>query len=164
MKLSLRVNGKEQTAEADPLLPLARVLREQLELRGTKIGCGNGECGACTVWVDGEAVCSCLYPAFRAEGCEITTIEGLATIEGPATIEGLATAERLSVLQQAFIDHGATQCGFCTSGMLMAASALLARNPRPSEADVVHGLTGNICRCTGYRQIIDAVLSVGQKQ
>jgi len=152
MKLSLRVNGKEQTAEADPLLPLARVLREQLELRGTKIGCGNGECGACTVWVDGEAVCSCLYPAFRAEGCEITTIEGLAT------------AERLSALQQAFIDHGATQCGFCTSGMLMAASALLARNPRPSEADVVHGLTGNICRCTGYRQIIDAVLSVGQKQ
>ncbi|MBX3453621.1 (2Fe-2S)-binding protein [Ferrovibrio sp.] len=152
MKLTLRVNGIEQTAEADPLQPLARVLREQLNLRGTKIGCGNGECGACTVWVEGEAVCSCLYPAFRAEGCAITTIEGLAT------------PERLTALQQAFIDHGATQCGFCTSGMIMAASALLARNPQPTEADVVHGLTGNICRCTGYRQIIDAVLSVGNKQ
>ncbi len=151
MNLTLQVNGQEHGVDAEPLTPLARVLREQLGLRGTKIGCGNGECGACTVWLDGQAVCSCLYPVYRAAGGSITTIEGLAD------------AGRLNAVQQAFIDHGATQCGFCTSGMIMAACALLARNPHPSEADIVHGLTGNICRCTGYRQIIQAVLSVAQQ-
>ncbi len=151
MNLTLQVNGQEHGVDAEPLTPLARVLREQLGLRGTKIGCGNGECGACTVWLDGQAVCSCLYPVYRAADGKITTIEGLAD------------AGRLNALQQAFIDHGATQCGFCTGGMIMAACALLARNPQPTEADVIHGLTGNICRCTGYRQIIAAVLSVAER-
>lgn len=151
MNLTLQVNGQEHGIDAEPLTPLARVLREQLGLRGTKIGCGNGECGACTVWLDGQAVCSCLYPVYRAADGSITTIEGLAD------------PGRLNAVQQAFIDHGATQCGFCTSGMIMAACALLARNPHPTEAEIVHGLTGNICRCTGYRQIIQAVLSVAQQ-
>ncbi|WP_428248249.1 (2Fe-2S)-binding protein [Ferrovibrio sp.] len=151
MNLTLQVNGQEHGVDAEPLTPLARVLREQLGLRGTKIGCGNGECGACTVWLDGQAVCSCLYPVYRAADGSITTIEGLAD------------AGRLNAVQKAFIDHGATQCGFCTSGMIMAACALLAQNPHPTEADIVHGLTGNICRCTGYRQIIQAVLSVAQQ-
>ncbi len=151
MNLTLQVNGQEHGVDTEPLTPLARVLREQLGLRGTKIGCGNGECGACTVWLDGQAVCSCLYPVYRAADGKITTIEGLAD------------AGRLNALQQAFIDHGATQCGFCTGGMIMAAAALLARNPQPTEADVIHGLTGNICRCTGYRQIIAAVLSVAER-
>jgi len=151
VNLTLQVNGQEHGVDAEPLTPLARVLREQLGLRGTKIGCGNGECGACTVWLDGQAVCSCLYPVYRAADGKITTIEGLAD------------AGRLNALQRAFIDHGATQCGFCTAGMIMAAAALLARNPQPTEADVIHGLTGNICRCTGYRQIIAAVLSVAER-
>jgi carbon-monoxide dehydrogenase small subunit len=115
---------------------------------GTKIGCGNGDCGACTVLVGGVAACSCLYPVFRAEGVDVTTIEGLER------------AGTLTPLQQAFVDHGATQCGFCTAGMLMSATALLARLPHPTEEDIVHALTGNICRCTGYRAIIDAISSV----
>ncbi len=125
---------------------LATVIREQLELKGTKIGCGNGECGACTVHVDGEAVCSCLYPAYRAQGRSITTIEGIAQNNA------------LSAVQDAFVRCGAVQCGFCTSGMIMSASALLAQKPTPSEAEISQALAGNICRCTGYRQIIDAIL------
>lgn len=150
MTIRLRVNGVEHEVESSPLRPLVHVLREQLGLRGTKIGCGNGDCGACTVIVDGAAVCSCLFPAYRAEGTSVTTIEGLEK-------DG-----RLTAIQQAFIDHGATQCGFCTAGMLMSATALLQRNPHPTEEDIVHGLVGNICRCTGYRAIIDAVSTVGQ--
>lgn len=148
MPIKLRVNGSQFEVDAPPLRPLAVVLREQLDLRGTKIGCGSGDCGACTVLVDGAAVCSCLYPVSRAEGADVTTIEGLER-------DG-----RLTPLQQAFIDHGATQCGFCAAGMLMSATALLARLPHPTEEDIIHGLTGNICRCTGYRAIIEAISSV----
>ncbi len=147
MNVELRVNGQLHPLEVDPATPLLTVLRDHLHLKGAKLGCGNGECGACTVLLGDRAVCSCLLPVHRARGMSITTVEGLAA------------ADRLSPLQQAFVDHGATQCGFCTSGMLLSAQALLARQPAPSEADVVAALAGNICRCTGYRQIVDAVLA-----
>jgi aerobic-type carbon monoxide dehydrogenase small subunit (CoxS/CutS family) len=149
LTLTLDINREHHTVDVLPLTPLISVLRDTLGLKGTKLGCGNGECGACTILVDGDAVCSCLMPVHRAEGRRITTIEGLAR-------DGI-----LSPLQQAFVDHGALQCGFCTPGMIMAAHALTTRNPNPSESDVIDGLAGNICRCTGYRQIIAAVLSVG---
>lgn len=148
MQVRLRVNGREFEIDVPPLRPLANVLREQLDMRGTKIGCGSGDCGACTVLVDGVAVCSCLYPVFRVEGADVTTVEGLER-------DGALTR-----LQQAFVDHGATQCGFCTAGMLMSATALLARVRHPTEEDIIDGLTGNICRCTGYRAIIEAISSV----
>lgn len=150
MTLHLRVNGMDHHVDAPPLQPLAQVLRERLGLRGAKIGCGSGDCGACTVIVGGTAVCSCLFPACRADGASIVTVEGLER-------DGV-----LSELQKAFIDHGATQCGFCTAGMLMSATALLDTNPNPTRDDIVHALTGNICRCTGYHAIIDAVASVGR--
>jgi aerobic-type carbon monoxide dehydrogenase small subunit (CoxS/CutS family) len=151
VRIDLVVNGVARNVDADPITPLVTVLRDHLELRGTKVGCGNGECGACAVLIDGRAMCSCLLPVQRATGKAITTIEGLAA-------EG-----RLNTLQQAFIDHGALQCGFCTPGMIMSAQALLLRTPRPSEAEVVEALAGNICRCTGYRQIIAAVVDAGQR-
>jgi aerobic-type carbon monoxide dehydrogenase small subunit (CoxS/CutS family) len=151
VKIELVVNGRACTVEADPITPLVTVLRDQLELRGTKVGCGNGECGACTVMVGERALCSCLLPVHRAQGKAITTIEGLAS------------NGRMNVLQQAFVDHGALQCGFCTPGMIMSAQALLLRNPRPDERAVVDALAGNVCRCTGYRQIIDAVVDAGKR-
>lgn len=146
MRIDFRINGIDQSIELSNDEMLVNVIRERLELRGTKIGCGNGECGACTVLVDGEALCSCLIPAHRVAGRSITTIEGIAK------------ENELSPVQAAFVRHGAVQCGFCTSGMIMSASALLAVNLKPTEADISHALAGNICRCTGYRQIIDAVL------
>ncbi|MCW5679969.1 MAG: (2Fe-2S)-binding protein [Xanthobacteraceae bacterium] len=146
MRIEFRINGIDRSLQLSDNEMLANVLRDRLELKGTKIGCGNGECGACTVHVDGEAVCSCLYPAYRVAGRSVTTIEGLST------------ESNLSVVQDAFVRHGAVQCGFCTGGMIMSASALLATNSNPSEAEITHALAGNICRCTGYRQIIDAVL------
>ncbi|MBX3521782.1 MAG: (2Fe-2S)-binding protein [Xanthobacteraceae bacterium] len=146
MRIDFRINGIDQSLQLSGDEMLVNVIRERLELRGTKIGCGNGECGACTVHVDGEAVCSCLYPAHRVAGRSVTTIEGLAP------------ANALSPVQAAFVRHGAVQCGFCTGGMIMSASALLAQNAKPSEAEISHALAGNICRCTGYRQIINAVL------
>lgn len=153
MRIEFRINGIDRSLQLSDNEMLVNVIRERLELRGTKIGCGNGECGACTVHVDGEAVCSCLYPAHRVAGRAVTTIEGLAP------------ADTLSPVQEAFVRHGAVQCGFCTSGMIMSASALLATNPKPSDAEISHALAGNICRCTGYRQIIDAVLDAsGQLQ
>jgi carbon-monoxide dehydrogenase small subunit len=151
VKIELVVNGRACTVEADPITPLVTVLRDQLELRGTKVGCGNGECGACTVMVGERALCSCLLPVHRAQGKAITTIEGLAS------------NGRMNVLQQAFVDHGALQCGFCTPGMIMSAQALLLRNPRPDARAVVDALAGNVCRCTGYRQIIDAVVDAGKR-
>jgi carbon-monoxide dehydrogenase small subunit len=133
----------------DPGWTLLYLLREVLELTGTKLGCGYGECGACTVIMDGKAVNSCLLPVLEAEGRNVTTIEGVANKDGS-----------LSPMQQAFVDHGAVQCGFCTPGMIMSAKALIDENPKPSEEEIKEGIEGNLCRCTGYVKIIDAVKSV----
>jgi carbon-monoxide dehydrogenase small subunit len=143
--LSLTVNGHERAVEAYPMERLLDVLRDGLGLPGTKEGCGEGECGACSVLMDGELVNSCLVPAIQAQGCELTTIEGLA-------LEG-----RLDTLQSAFLALNGAQCGFCTPGMVMAATDLLRRCPSPDEAEIRAGLAGNICRCTGYVKIVDAV-------
>jgi carbon-monoxide dehydrogenase small subunit len=145
-KISFILNGSEVTLDVEGHHRLIDVLRGPLGLTGTKEGCGEGECGACTVIVDGRAINSCLYPALEVEGKSVTTIEGL---RGPGN--------KLSALQQAFVDHGAIQCGFCTPGMIMAAKALLDSNPHPSEEEIREALTGNLCRCTGYVQIIEAV-------
>ena len=126
---------------------LLDVLREDLHFAGTKEGCGEGECGACSVLIDGEVVDSCLVAVGQVEGCQVTTVEGLAD------------GGQLTALQQAFIEHGAAQCGICTPGMLLAAHALLQRSKRLTADDVREGLAGNLCRCTGYTKIIDAVLS-----
>ena len=125
---------------------LLDVLREQLKLTGTKEGCGEGECGACSVMIDGQIVNSCLVPVVQVEGTQIRTIEGLAT------------GDQLHAVQQAFIECGGAQCGICTPGMVMAAVSLLEKNPQPSEADIRNGLAGNLCRCTGYMKIFDSVV------
>jgi len=130
---------------------LLDVLREQLRLTGTKEGCGEGECGACTVLFNGEIVNSCLVPMAQAEGAEITTIEGVAK------------GNDLHAVQQAFIEHGGAQCGICTPGMVLAAVDLLSRNPNPSETDIRTGLAGNLCRCTGYMKIFESVVRACQK-
>ena len=141
-----RVNGRAVEVEAYPMARLLDVLREDLHLTGTKEGCGEGECGACAVVVDGELINSCLVPVMQLEGAEIKTIEGLA--EGGA----------LHRMQQAFLEHGGAQCGMCTPGMLLAATTLLDRTPDPTEADVRAALSGNLCRCTGYTKIFESVL------
>src|SRR5512133_271483 len=143
--LSIKVNGQPFSVAVDEQATLVHVLREQLHLTGTKRGCDQGSCGACTVLVDGRPVLSCITPALRCEGAEITTIEGIAN------------GKDLHPIQEAFVDHGALQCGFCTPGMVVASHALLARNPAPTRAQIAEALSGNICRCTGYRPIIDAV-------
>jgi len=131
-----------------------RLLRDELALTGTKEGCGRGECGACTVIMDGRPVNACLVLAREAEGREILTIEG----------EGRRAGEGRSGLQQAFIDHGAFQCGFCTAGMIMSARALLMGNPDPTEAEVKEAISGNLCRCTGYLPIIEAILDAAYRE
>jgi carbon-monoxide dehydrogenase small subunit len=141
------LNGTPVSLDVSGSRRLLDVLRENLHLTGTKEGCGEGECGACSILVDGEVVNSCLVAVGQVEGCQVTTVEGLAD------------GGRLTALQQAFIDRGAAQCGVCTPGMLLAAHALLRQNPRPSEDEVRTGLAGNLCRCTGYTKIIDAVLA-----
>jgi len=141
------LNGREVAFEGPGSRRLLDVLREDLHQTGTKEGCGEGECGACSVLIDGEVVNSCLVAAGQVEGCNVTTVEGLATNGA------------LSPLQRAFIERGAAQCGICTPGMLLAAHVLLQRTRRPSADDVREGLAGNLCRCTGYTKIIDAVLS-----
>ena len=146
--IALRVNGAARRVAFDPRGRLSDLLRDDLRLTGTKIGCHAGDCGACTVLLDGEQVCACLVAAGQCAGRDVVTVEGLAA-------DG-----RLSALQQAFIDHGAAQCGICTPGMLMAATALLAETARPSEAQVLDALGGVLCRCTGYRKIVEAVLAV----
>jgi len=144
--LSLRVNGEPHTVAAEPHHTLLEVLREELQLTGTKHGCELGECGACTVLVDGVPILSCLtLPAQLAANAEITTVEGLAN------------GSQLHPLQTAFAEEGAAQCGYCTPGMLMAAKALLDSNPRPSRAEIAHAISGNLCRCTGYTAIYEAV-------
>jgi carbon-monoxide dehydrogenase small subunit len=142
------INGARRTIKILPNTTLLAVLRNDLGLTGTKHGCGIGECGACTVLLDGEPVNACLVMAAKAEGKEILTIEGLGS------------RERLDPLQKAFVDHGAVQCGFCTPGMLVAAKALLDRTPKPSREEIKAALAGNLCRCTGYQQIIDAIEAV----
>ncbi len=145
VNLRFTCNGLEQQLDLLPSTSLAQLLRDHLKLTGTKIGCEEGECGACTVLIDGMAVNSCIYPAVKVQGRKVTTIEGLEQ-------DG-----HLHPLQQAFIDHGAVQCGFCTTGLLMSAYALLQQNPSPSEADIRRAISGNLCRCTGYLQIISAI-------
>jgi len=146
------LNGSAVTVMVDAHQRLIDVLRDPLEHTGTKEGCGEGECGACTVIVDGRAVNSCLYPAFEIEGKNVTTIEGL-----------LGSGNRLSVIQQAFVDKGGIQCGFCTPGMIMSVKALLDTNPNPGEEEIRNALVGNLCRCTGYVQIIESVKSAVEK-
>ncbi|MCA1567436.1 MAG: (2Fe-2S)-binding protein [Acidobacteria bacterium] len=141
------VNGARQTLRVHPLARLLDVLREDLGLTGTKEGCGEGECGACSVLVDGELVNSCLVPVLQVEGAEIKTIEGVS-----------ARGAELHAVQQAFIECGGAQCGICTPGMVLAAVSLLANIPQPTDADIRNGLAGNLCRCTGYMKIFDAVV------
>jgi carbon-monoxide dehydrogenase small subunit len=148
--LVLTVNGERRELEVEPGRTLLQVLREELGLTGARRGCEENFCGACTVLLDGQAVHSCSVLALQARGREVTTIEGLAQ-------DG-----RLHPLQEAFIEQGAIQCGYCTPGMILSALALLAQNPRPSEEEVKAGLAGNLCRCTGYVKIIRAVLSAAQ--
>jgi len=147
-KLSLEVNGLSRDVEADPSASLAMLLREGLGLRGTKIGCGNGECGACTVLMDGRAVCSCLVPAGRANGRRIDTVESLGD------------PDEMHPLQQKLVEKGAFQCGFCTPGVVMSLVALMQRNSTPDEAEIKTALQGNLCRCSGYVKLLEAVKEV----
>lgn len=148
-EITFTLNNEEVTVEVDPKWTLLYVLRETLGMTGTKEGCGYGECGACTVVIDGKAVNSCLYPVMEAEGRKVVTIEGLSSKNG-----------ELHPLQKAFVDEGAVQCGFCTPGMVMSAKALLDENPDPTVEEVKESIEGNLCRCTGYVKIIDAIRSI----
>jgi carbon-monoxide dehydrogenase small subunit len=145
MPVTITVNGKVRTASVEPRLLLVHFLREHLRLTGTHIGCDTSQCGACTVLIDGRSVKSCTTFAVQADGSEVTTIEGLAS-------DG-----ELHRMQQAFWDEHGLQCGFCTPGMIMAAVALLADNPAPSEHEIREGISGNLCRCTGYQHIVNAI-------
>jgi carbon-monoxide dehydrogenase small subunit len=145
--LTMTLNGESVTVEVEPFELLVDVLRDKLGLTGTKIGCNEGECGACTVIMDGQAVLSCLLPAMKAHGREVVTIEGLSR-------DG-----ELHPLQQAFVEKGAVQCGYCTPGMIMSAKALLDENPQPSADEIEEAIAGNLCRCTGYLQIVEAIES-----
>ena len=145
------VNGQRVSVRTHPMARLLDVLREELHLTGTKEGCGEGECGACSVEIDGALANSCLVPALQARNTKIRTVEGLA--------EG----ERLHAIQEAFISTGGAQCGICTPGMMMAAVNLLSRNPTPNETEIREGLGGNLCRCTGYMKIFEAVVSAAKE-
>jgi carbon-monoxide dehydrogenase small subunit len=146
------INGRVMSLEAHPMARLLDVLREQAGLTGTKEGCGEGECGACSIEMDGTLVNSCLIPALQANATKIRTIEGVAG------------AAELSAVQQAFLTHGGAQCGICTPGMILAASNLLARNPEPTESEIREALSGNLCRCTGYTRIFESVLEACRRQ
>ena len=152
MEISVTVNGVKHTHDVEPRTLLVQYIREQVGLTGTNIGCDTSSCGACTVLVDGESVKSCTMLAAQADGCAITTIEGLAAADGT-----------LHPMQQAFHEEHGLQCGYCTPGMVMAAVSLLQENPSPTEADVRLGLEGNLCRCTGYHNIVQAVLAAADK-
>ena len=152
MKLRFMANGRRYDLEVAPMKRLLDVLREDAGLTGTKEGCGEGECGACSVVLDGALVNSCLVPALQADGAQIKTIEGVAT------------GDELHRVQQAFVEHGGAQCGICTPGMVLAAVSLLEKTPHPTEADIRAGLAGNLCRCTGYTKIFEAVVRACEKQ
>lgn len=148
--IELKVNGEPYEIAVEPQRTLLEVLREDLGFTGTKEACGTGECGACTVLMDGKPVLSCLTLAIESQGKEITTIEGLAK------------GDKLHPLQKAFIQYGAIQCGFCTSGMILNAKSILDENPKPSREEILKGLEGNLCRCTGYNKILEAILAVSE--
>ena len=148
--ISLTVNNKLYEVAVDPNQTLVDLLRYQLQLTGTRKGCELGDCGSCTVIMDGKPVNSCLVLAMQANGRTITTIEGVETDEG------------LHPIQKAFVEHGAIQCGFCSSGMIMSAKHLLDKNPKPTETEVRKAISGNLCRCTGYQKIIEAIQSVNK--
>ena len=150
--LEIIVNGRRESLTVEPLEPLLTVIRDRLGLTGTKKGCDGGECGACTVLLDDEPILSCITPAVLAQGRTVTTIEGLEK-------DG-----RIHPLQAAFIEKGAVQCGFCTPGMIMAAAALLAKVPNPTEDQIRRALAGNLCRCTGYQKVVDAVDAAARRQ
>ncbi len=149
-QIRLIVNGKSYKISIPPWRTLLEVIRENLKLTGTKEGCGLGECGACTVIMDGRTVNSCLVLAAEADGGQITTIEGLTD------------GDKLHPIQQAFVDHGGLQCGFCTPGMIMSAKALLDENPTPTEDEIKRGIAGNLCRCTGYTKIIESIKAAAE--
>jgi carbon-monoxide dehydrogenase small subunit len=149
--ITLKVNGRAWDLAVEPNRTLLDVLRHDLELTGTKRGCDLGECGSCTVILNGKPVNSCLVLAIQANGAEILTIEGLAGPNG------------LHPLQRAFVEKGAIQCGFCTPGMILSATSLLQKNPKPSEEEIRTALSGNLCRCTGYQKIVEAIQSVGER-
>ena len=148
--IACEVNGEPREALADSRDTLLELLRDRLGLTGTKEGCGNGNCGSCTVLMEGQPVCACLVLAGEADGAKITTIEGVAT------------GNALHPVQAALIAHGGTQCGFCTPGIVLSAVALLERNPHPSDHDIRHAIAGNLCRCTGYDKIVEAVAAAAQ--
>jgi carbon-monoxide dehydrogenase small subunit len=148
--VTLTVNGAPRTVEVEPRMLLVHALREHLNLTGTHVGCDTSNCGACTVWLDGAAVKACTVLAVQADGCEVTTIEGISQ-NGD-----------LHPMQQAFHEHHALQCGYCTPGMVMTAIKLLEANPSPSDEEIRHGLEGNLCRCTGYQNIVAAVRAASE--
>ncbi|HDJ27649.1 MAG TPA: (2Fe-2S)-binding protein [Proteobacteria bacterium] len=150
--ISLQVNGDTYELAVNPWRTLNEVLREDIKLTGTKLGCGTGDCGACTVLIDGKSVSSCLTLAVEVQGMTITTIEGMAP-----------NAEELHPIQESFIEKGAIQCGYCTPGMIMSTAFLLKNNPQPTEAEIRAGLSGNLCRCTGYNKIVDAIGDAAEK-
>jgi carbon-monoxide dehydrogenase small subunit len=149
-EISTRINGEALELEIEPNWTLLYLLREELQMTGTHCGCEMGDCGACTVLMNGKAVPSCLVLAVEADGADLVTVEGLSK------------NGELDPVQNAFVEAGASQCGFCTPGMVMATKGLLAKNPHPTEDQIRHGLAGNICRCTGYVKIVDAVKSVAE--
>ena len=151
MQITVTVNGTTHTSDVEPRTLLVHYVRDVLNLTGTNIGCDTSSCGACSVHLDGEAVKSCTVLAVQADGCSVTTIEGMASADG-----------QLHPMQQAFMEQHALQCGYCTPGMVMAASSLLKENPHPTEEEVRIGLEGNLCRCTGYHNIVKAVLAAAE--
>jgi len=153
--IQFTINGKKTTVAAPPMKRLLDVLREDLHLTGAKEGCGEGECGSCSVLMDGELVNSCLVPVLQAEGAQITTIEGVANLAGKD--------ERLHPIQQCFLEKGGAQCGICTPGMILATRHLLDKYPQPTLLQIQEGLAGNLCRCTGYMRIFDAVQEAAER-
>jgi len=150
--ITFNLNGESVQVEIEPHLTLLQLLRDKLELTGTKEGCGMGECGACTVLLDGKTINSCIFPAMEVDGKSVTTIEGLTDAQG-----------NLHPIQKAFVEYGAIQCGFCTPGMVLSAKALLDENPKPTEEEIRNGIAGNLCRCTGYLQIFQAIKAVSNQ-